>query len=142
MPFRLDYQGGTRSEGRREKRNSQDIRSITFIMYPHCQFLSRVPEVCGVTKDIYRLTPDGREEGFKITTSKEFGVHSASFCSFSSPLSPPLSMDIPSNKALLNNSSETSNLLANPGKCQTGSMAALNVFTSIPGSLLGKAGRI
>jgi hypothetical protein len=50
--------------------------------------------------------------------------------------------DLPSKRALLSNSSDTSNLLANPGKCHTGSMAALYVFTSIPGSFSGKAGKI
>jgi hypothetical protein len=50
--------------------------------------------------------------------------------------------DVPSNRALLRSSSDTPNLFARPGRCHTGSMAALDVFTSIPGSASGKAGRV
>ena len=147
MSFDTRMSIGKRAEVRRRTRyHIQYVRSITFVMYPHCQFFRRVPQECGIPKDINRLTPNRGKECFKVSSSEEFRIHSPSF--YSSALSRLLvyksyiGRDIPSKRALLSVSSDTSNLFAKPGKCHTGSMAALYVFTSIPGSLLGKAGRI
>lgn len=39
--------------------DSQDVRTVTLVVDPDCQFLGGVTEKGGVSKDVYRLAADG-----------------------------------------------------------------------------------